>query len=553
MRGPKLLSSTSAFPINSPPSDPTSCTGSPHRVTQSSGVENNRTMPSINAGADSPLPSPSLEKSPTLRPKNPNRAGLNLGTFRAFREKDDSVTEWRRFLAKYASGAFSPSEEPPLPALSSRTTFSSPFAIKDDGTAGFPFHGQTRTTTGSPSLHEIVPHTREENEQVVTASKQQPEDDLPPEAGGDFDHPVYDSVEITPHVAKRVRQFYLRHAYLPPPRAPSEVLREQIIKEYDLYSQEQIQNIQAATDLVQAYLGGVCTFSLFQNNVQVMMALSGKPEVIKALGLYQGQRLLPETSLCGHSVLLAAGSKHMYIPDLSKDWRYTGNPYADKDKGVRTYIGATVSLAVDPASSTSSQFVGVGVINSMHLDGVLPPLTPTQVKVIDGVARFLTEILRATWEGLRRTREARTRLVVSDFLDHIMLPRLPKSSVTSPSQQLRWHLGKPADYEPDRRVSVDSVNEGSDAVKSPEQLRRTKSRDVPQVKRPLLSRADSPSADSTLVEEEVDSKTDLLERDAAILVKEVRNVLVEADGAAVVDLRSLHAFVSRLQFLAVIY
>lgn len=495
-------------------------------------------MPSINSDNNSPLPSPVLQKSSSTRLRNPNRAGLSLGSLSKYQEQDHSLNQWRTFLAKYACGGFSPSEQPPLPPLSSRSTFSSPHVNKDES-SGFPFHGQTGTSisTGIPGN---VPESSKDGD--TSCVKAQDDDELPPEVGEDFDHPVYESVEITPQIANRVRQFYLRHAYLPPPRAPMEVLREQIINEYDLYSQQQIQNIQAAIDLVQTYMGGICTFSLFQNNVQVMMALSGPPEVIQSLGLYQGQRLLPETSLCGHSVLLAAGSKHMYIPDLSQDWRYTGNPYADKEKGVKTYIGATVSLDVDPASSGSSQLVGVGVINSMHLDGVLPPLTPAQTKVLDDVARFLTQILRATWEGVRRTREARSRLVVSNFLDHIMLPRLPRSSAISPSQQLRWHLGKPEDY--GSRSGSDSTSTGPD-VKSPVQLRRQKSRDIVQGHRPLLTPSDSASATSTLAEEESDPKIDPLQRDAAILVKEVRNVLTEADGAAVIDLRSLHALVSR--------
>jgi hypothetical protein len=501
-------------------------------------------MPSINGAANSAQSSPVLDKSPTSRPKNQNRNGLNLGSFRQYQEKDESLSEWRTFLAKYASGAFSPSEMPPLPALSSRLTFTSPLGTKDDGPSGFPFHGgPPRTTIGSADVAGNVGSTSGNIVQESSGTSQD-NDKLPRNVGSDFDHPVYESVEITPQIAKRVREFYLRHAYLPPPRAPLEVLREQIIKEYDLYSKEQMHNIQAAIDLVQAYLGGICTFSLFQNNVQVIMGVSGPPEVIGTLGLHVGQRLLPETSLCGHSVLLAANSKPLYIADLSKDWRYTGNPYADKDKGVKTYIGATVSLNVDPASPSSDQVVGVGVINSMHLDGVLPPLTQEQSKVMDSVSRFLTEILRATWEGVRRTREARSRLVVSDFLDHIMLPRLPKSSAISPTQQLRWHLGKAEDYEPERRPGLDTASTGSDLVVSPAQLSRTKSRDAAPTQRPLLSPEDSSSTGGSLTEDDGELKKDVLERDAAILVKEVRNVLLEADGAAVIDLRSLHAFVS---------
>ena len=122
-----------------------------------------------------------------------------------------------------------------------------------------------------------------------------------------------------------------------------------------------------------------------------------------------------------------------------------------------------------------------------------------------------------------------------------MLPRLPKSSAISPSQQLRWHLGKHEDH--DEQSGSDSATSRLDA-RSTAQLQRVKSRDVADGQRPLLTPSDSIPAANTLAEEEADPNIDPLQRDAAILVKNVRHVLTEVDGAAVVDLRSLHAYVS---------
>lgn len=457
-------------------------------------------------------------------------------------EQDESLFEWRNFLTKYAAGEFSPAEQPPIPPLSSHGSTPNPSLP-----SGTPQKGLPSRILSTMSEDSTAVDASSNTEQGLDSGvdKEVAEDDLDPAIGSDFHLPVYDSIEIGDHTARRVREFYKRHAYLPPPRAPLELLREQAIKEYDLYSSEQVENIQAALDLVRAYFGGICTFSLFQQNVQVLVACSGPQEVLEAVGLFPGKRLLPETSLCGHSVLFADGSTHMYIPDLAQDWRMQGNPYADEMKGVRTYIGASVTLDIDPAAR-SGQSVAVGVINSMHLDGVLPPLSPDQSRVMTSVARFLTEILQATWEGLHRTREARSRRVVSDFLDHIMLPRTTASASTSPTQRLRWHLGKPGTgLLPERRSSQDTVASVAGIPNTTSRFSAQNQEDViSAANKSVLSPSESIASAATADEPDGDTKVDPMERDAAILVAEVRNVLAEADGAAVVDLRSLHAIVS---------
>jgi hypothetical protein len=300
---------------------------------------------------------------------------------------------WADFLSRYARGEFPSDSVPPLPPLP------------------------------SPPPEHVRPSS-------------EPLDHL-------FEAPTYDTIDITPSIAERVGEFYCKHAFLPPPRAPSEAVRERVILEYDLYSQEQIDNIQSATDLVQAYFGGLCTFTLFRDNVQVLMAVSGDSAVIEAVGLHSGKRLLPETSLCGHQVLFRRRS--MYVPDLASDWRTAGNPYADALKGVKSYLGAAVFLPVDPVQSPPSisnavawpakedpemevSGVSVGVINLMHLDEYLPPPTPSQEKVLHHVTRMLETQLRATWEGHARTKEAKARRTVCEYIDHRLVPRSGTSS-----------------------------------------------------------------------------------------------------------------------------
>jgi len=252
--------------------------------------------------------------------------------------------------------------------------------------------------------------------------------------GIDLEHPVYTTVEITTDVAKRVRGFYEKTSVLPPPRAPLESLREQVILEYDLYSESQTQSFQRATDLVQAFFGGICTFTMFRSNVQELRAASGPQEVLDNLGLVAGTRLLPETSLCGHSVLQPDGC--FYIPDLAKDWRYSGNPYADVIKGIKSYVGRTVSLNVDPSEPTETDKVPVGVLNLMHLDTHLPALTADQQKVLEHVRRMLETQLMATWEGHARSKEAQARRAVSRLLEsqHFTLHSSSQSAMLNSAQ-----------------------------------------------------------------------------------------------------------------------
>jgi hypothetical protein len=185
-------------------------------------------------------------------------------------------------------------------------------------------------------------------------------------------------------------------------------------------------------DLVQAFFGGICTFTLFKNSVQELICVAGDPDVISAVGLYPGKRLLPETSLCGHSVLRPGTD--LYVQNLAQHWIYKGNPYSDPLRGVKSYLGSAISLNVDPSSADEKRVVGIGVINCMHLDDFLPPLNAGQKKVMGQVATILQTQLRATWEGLGRTKEARARRAVADFLEDTLVPEesyLPPKSPQS--------------------------------------------------------------------------------------------------------------------------
>ena len=92
-----------------------------------------------------------------------------------------------------------------------------------------------------------------------------------------------------------------------------------------------------------------------------------------------------------------------------------------KMQGVKSYLGSAISLSVDPSSPDEKVVVGVGVINSMHFSDFLPPLTDGQKRVMGHITAMLETQLRATWEGQGRTKEARARRAVADFLEDTLV------------------------------------------------------------------------------------------------------------------------------------
>jgi hypothetical protein len=100
----------------------------------------------------------------------------------------DDIAQWQAFLEAYSQGQ-SPTKAPPI----------------GDG-----FNSSMQTISCPQELQEL------------------------------FDAPVYNSLNISRDVAVRVRDFYQRYGFLPPPREPREELRDQVTQEYDLYSSVQV-------------------------------------------------------------------------------------------------------------------------------------------------------------------------------------------------------------------------------------------------------------------------------------------------------------------------
>jgi len=239
---------------------------------------------------------------------------------------------------------------------------------------------------------------------------------IPAEYGADNpDIPLYSSTCVTRETARTIRDFFCTHGYLPPPRAIMEAQRESCILEYDIFSEIQLANIQEATSLISNFFPGtLCSFSLFHNRIQRYYAFAGPQEHIDLFAMTKGMRIPAEDSLCGHAVLHA--KEPFFMADAAQDWRYVNNPFVRK--GIHAYIGSPVSLDIDPADSSSNRRqVSIGTLNVCWINQTKESVSPTEYQVVGYITRMLQTQIRATWEGHRRTREARMRRTVLDFLD----------------------------------------------------------------------------------------------------------------------------------------
>jgi hypothetical protein len=233
------------------------------------------------------------------------------------------------------------------------------------------------------------------------------------------DHHIYTSPGITTEVARNVRNFVQNNDYLPPPRSPHEHLRKGCILEYDIYGKAQKTNIQRAVDVIAAFFPGdvVVTFTLFDGRYQTLAAVGGSQEMLRKYGLTLDQPIPSYNSLCGHSVL---SEEIMFVPDLADDWRFRSNPFISA--GVQSVIGSPVSLYLDsktivPTDDTPDVRIGIGSIIVLFIDHQLTHMTDAQTMVVKNVTAMLETQLRSTWEGQVRTRETRTRAMISDIIE----------------------------------------------------------------------------------------------------------------------------------------
>lgn len=116
------------------------------------------------------------------------------------RPPPDELEQWKRFLQSYSQGGFRADQAPWSPPLPLPET---------------------------PSVQADNASTSNPEEYAFNVE--------------DFQRtPVYERVEIDLETARRVRDFYARYGFLPPPRGSREKERERCVEEYDLYSADQV-------------------------------------------------------------------------------------------------------------------------------------------------------------------------------------------------------------------------------------------------------------------------------------------------------------------------
>ena len=298
-------------------------------------------------------------------------------------DEQRSIEGWAGFLSSYSRGEFPAKDYPPLPPLPPQHPVTAP----------------------------VIPDV----------------DDL------------YPSTVINKTVAQNVRHYVSVHSYFPPPRAADERLREQCIQEYDLLGDAQRSNVKQAVDLLAAFFPDtVCTFTIFNGSKQLFVAVAGDQAVRDEFGLYDDFAVRSDLGLCGHCVLVK--EQLMFVPSLKDDWRFNGNPYTQA--GIQSYIGAPITLPVDALATTvdastredgREERVGIGALNVLFVKKPLEEMSDTQTKVVRNIARMMETHLRATWDGARRTIEAKYRRAVADMIEEAFVGTVsPPSALAAP-------------------------------------------------------------------------------------------------------------------------
>ena len=142
----------------------------------------------------------------------------------------------------------------------------------------------------------------------------------------------------------------------------------------------------------------------------------------------------------GGEVELEPGpQRETFIPDLRSDWRFSQHPFVQRAK-VESYISRSIELELDrealpshdlpniPASEKIVRLV-VGTLDvyctTQGNSGIEMGLSPGQERVLSSITSMLQTQLKATWEGRRRSREARANTAISGFIDDALASHDP--------------------------------------------------------------------------------------------------------------------------------
>lgn len=370
---------------------------------------------------------------------------------------------------------------------------------------GIPPYDQTPSRPPLPrnlvrKVREIVISDEEQFEDELDADEDQKDGSEGRGSGDGTAPPDFRWQDLDLDLARRIRDFYCDQGYLPSPRTSEENMREQILVEYDLHSDTQIKNFQASIDLVSAFFPGtLCAFSLFRDQREHHYALSGPKEIKSA---FKRARFPAGQILSGHFQ-----DDQLFLADLQQDWRFLHHPL--RRLGIKSFLGRTVKLELDmdPISGSEEErkvSLGIGTLNVYFVENKVDELSETQSTVMQRVTDMLQTQLRATWEGHRRSREAKANTAISGFIDDALASHDPTRLASSEDQQ----------KQKDNFVHLDNLKKEKEAT----------------------TNSDDPAGP-------LQEEPGKLEKMAWSACKRLADVLQQIDGLCIVDLRSVQPVV----------
>lgn len=139
----------------------------------------------------------------------------------------------------------------------------------------------------------------------------------------------------------RVREYFQKNGYLPPPRQTEEASRRRlrVIRRLGLENAEtfQVETIDRLARLA---------VSFFKTNGAVISVIGKSKQLFLSEIGFGARSCEVDMSVCYHAMTMSqAGDKCIVINDASKDWRFRKNPLVDEGRGpVQFYAGAPLKV-----------------------------------------------------------------------------------------------------------------------------------------------------------------------------------------------------------------
>ncbi|KIR70576.1 hypothetical protein I310_05828 [Cryptococcus deuterogattii CA1014] len=139
----------------------------------------------------------------------------------------------------------------------------------------------------------------------------------------------------------RVREYFQKNGYLPPPRQTEEASRRRlrVIRRLGLENAEKFQ-VETIDRLARLAV------SFFKTNAAVISVIGKSKQLFLSEIGFGARTCEVDMSVCYHAMTMSqAGDKCIVINDASKDWRFRKNPLVDEGRGpVQFYAGAPLKV-----------------------------------------------------------------------------------------------------------------------------------------------------------------------------------------------------------------